>query len=248
MMIDKNLQKYAAQTWQGDTYIKPLCEISKSDNKNLPLVDRHEKIYCFDYISEQIYEKEKPCSVDGLFFNKNTAYFVEFKTGFKKKITRKNYDEEKAKCPTHKHPCKDYGDLFFKNQNKETEELKSSIKFKAIESYITLEKQILPCCQEEGKCKLVLLVVVDIDAMEDYENILSNLGEEHTPSETINNNEIDSISKALNNYRLKTDKHTPPCNYYYDKIEVMSAEEFKRYFDDLLIDGISPTVDEHQPA
>lgn len=247
-MIDKDLQQYFAQAWQGDTYIKPLSEISKPDNKKPPLVDRHEKIYCFDCISEKLYEKDKPCSVDGLFFYKNKAYFVEFKTGFKKKITRKNYNEEKAMCPENKHPCKFYRDLFFKNQDKETEELKTSIKFKAIESYITLEKQILPCCQEGGKCELVLLVVVDVEAIEDYENILSELGEEHTPSKTNNSNEIDSISNALNNYRRKKDKHSPSNDYYYDKIQVMSADEFKRHFDDLLIDGISPTVDEHQPA
>lgn len=247
-MIDKDLQQYVAQTWQGDKYIKPLSEISKPENKKTPLVNRHEKIYCFDCISKKIHGKDKPCSVDGLFFYKNTAYFVEFKTGFKKKITRKNYNEDKAMCPRYKHPCKDYGDLFFKNQDKETEELKSSIKFKAIESYITLEKQILPCCQEVGKCKLVLLVVVDVDAIEDYENTLSDLGKEYIPSETVNSNEIDSISNALNNYRLKKDKHSPPYDYYYDEIEVMSADEFNRHFDNLLIDGISPTVDEHQPA
>lgn len=245
-MIDKDFQQYVAQTWQEDSYIKPLSEVSKPGAKKPPLINRPEKVYCFDSICDVIYPKNKPTSADGLFFCKNAAYFVEFKTGFKKKITRENYDEEKAKCPRYKHPCKDYGDLFFKNQDKETEELKSSIKFKAIESYITLEKEILPYCENARKSKIILLVVIDEDGIDDYEDSLVELSENHAPLETVENNYICSLRDSLQGYKNKKDKHCPPNDYFYDEIEVFSAKEFEMFFDELLPNMINPSNSEPQ--
>lgn len=101
------------EKWKEDEYFKPLSEISKPD-VGAPLVNISENIFCFDSISEKIYQNNKPCSVDGLFFSRETAYLVEFKTGFKKKITRENYCDERVLCPKHNHICKDYKNLFFK--------------------------------------------------------------------------------------------------------------------------------------
>lgn len=227
-----NFQQFAIQEWTGNNFIKPISDISKSDKRNAPLVDRPEKIFCFDTICDDIYKKNKPASVDGLFFCKNIAYFVEFKKGFKKKITKDNFCQ--SDCPTYKIPCNDYKQLFFDKQKLETSKLISSLKFKAIESYITLEKQILPRCQNSGKCSFVLFVVVDIDAVEEYESILSEASEGYTPSQTKVNNELNDLSKSFQNYRRKQDKHSPTCDYFYDDIKVMSAKEFEQRFDELL--------------
>lgn len=227
-----NFQQYAIQEWNGNNFIKPISDISKSDNGNSPLVDRPEKIFCFDLICEDIYKKNKPASVDGLFFCKDTAYLIEFKKGFKKKITKENFHQEN--CPTYNTPCKDYAPLFFKNQKMETEALVSSLKFKAVESYLTLEKQILPCCQDSGNCRLVLFVVVDIDAVEEYESILYEASEGNASFQSKVNNDLNSISQSFQNYRRKQDKHSPCCDYFYDDIKVMSVKEFEQRFDELL--------------
>lgn len=245
-MIKKDFQRYATQTWQDDLHIKPLCEVSKPSTEKPPLIDRPEKVYCFDSICDAIYPKNKPTSADGLFFCNNVTYFVEFKTGFKKKITKNNYDEDKAQCPKYQHFCKDYRDLFFKNQDKETDELKCSIKFKAIESYITLEKEILPLCEDARKSKIILVVVIDEDGIDDYEASLTELSESHAPHETVENNYINSLKDSLEGYKNKKDKHCPTNDYFYDDIEVFSARGFEKFFDELLPDMINPSNTEPQ--
>lgn len=234
-MINKNLLQYAIQTWQSDTYIKPLSEISKSA-KGQSLVNKSEKIYWFDGISGEIYsgKNNKPRSVDGLFFTQDTAYFVEFKSGFKKIRTKENFDDKYAQCPKNGAFCQDYKDWFFEKQEKETEELKSSIKFKAIESYITLEKEILPLCEDAPKIKLVLLVVIDEDEIEDYEETLVELSESHAPPKTVIDNSICSLKKSLQGYKKRRDKHDPSNDYYFDEIEVLSPKGFEDVFKKLL--------------
>lgn len=243
-MINKNFKEYAIHNWQNDTYVKPLSVISAPDSESSPLIDSSKVMYCFDDINKSLYHKNKPTSVDGLFFYNNTAYFVEFKTGYKKKITRENYCEEKVLCPTYNSHCKVFGDLFFKIQQKETEELNSSIRSKAVDSYITFEKQILPCCEKNGKCKINLLVVIDADAIVVGENVLSEVAGEYAPQKTVNNNEIAKLKNSLSNYRRKRDKYSPSNDYFYDEIEVMSAEEFIRFFDNLIPDMIDPSCRE----
>lgn len=242
-MIRKDFKKYAMQTWQNNTYVKPLSIVSASDSDNSPLIDSSKAVYCFDDISKSLYRKNKPSSVDGLFFYKNTAYFVEFKKGFKKKITKENYDDEKALCPKYSHPCEDFKEIFFDKLKKETEQLNNSIKFKALESYITFEKQILPCCKDNGKCKINLLVVIDADGIEDSEDTLSELAGEYVPRKTADNNEIAKLRGTLSNYRLKRDISSPPNDYFYDEINVMSAEEFNRFFNDLLPSMTEPSFE-----
>lgn len=234
-MIDRNLQKYAIEMWNDDKFFRPLSEISKPDMGKSPLVNIHENIFCFDSISESIYPNNKPCSVDGLFFSGKTAYFVEFKTGFKKKITKDSYCEEQALCPTYKQPCEHHKKWFFKNQENETKELKASIRFKAIESYITLEKQIFPLCEcdTEQHYKIEFIVVIDEEEIEDYENTLYELSAERIPSNADKNNIFHSLNESLKSYRCKNDKQSPPNNYFYDNIQVLSAKGFEKLFIDL---------------
>lgn len=247
-MIKKDFQRYATQTWQDDSYIKSLSEISRPGSKKAPLIDRSEKVYCFDSICNEIYPENKPTSADGLFFCNNTAYFVEFKTGYKKIITKDNYCIEQAKCPSNNSTCQEHQKWFFALQNKETEELNQSIKFKAIESYITLEKQILPLCESNGKKFFIkFYVVIDADdTIEHYENILFGLSENHKPTKTEKSNIISKLENSLCNYKLKKDKNSPENDYFYDEIKIMTAREFEMFFDGLLPDMITPSNTEPQ--
>ena len=59
-----------------------------------------------------------------------------------------NLDKEKASCEYKNGFCNDYWDLFFRHQKTETRQLIDSIREKAIESYITLEKRLFPQCSD----------------------------------------------------------------------------------------------------
>lgn len=124
---------------------------------------------------------------------------------------------------------------FSKSQDKETKELKASIKFKAIESYIMLEKQIFPLCDcdLERPYKIELIVVIDEEEIEDYENTLYELSSEKIPSNADKNNIFHSLKESLKNYCDQKDKQSPPNDYFYDKIQVLSAKKFEKFFIDL---------------
>lgn len=255
-MFKKDIESYVAGKWQDDKYIRPISEVSKpksgSDIEKIPLVDRCEKIFDFDKISENIHKKNKPQSVDGLFFCKNTAYFVEFKTGFKSKITKNNFNKEKALCYRDQSVCDEFEKMYTNRRKKETDELKSSVRFKAVESYITFEKQILPLCNDVlQKNKIVLIVVIDEDGIDQAQSHLWDVCEKYTPpkkEKEKSNNCFDSLSSSLQLYIGKQDKQSPPVGYFYDDIMVFSAKGFEKFFDELSPDMINPKSSKLQPA
>ena len=193
-MTKYNLNEYLKSNYSYTQ--KTITEISKSDNGKGSLVECDKKMYCFDDISSDIYSNDKPASADGIIVVSNNVYLVEFKTGFKQTITKKNYDPKKMicpryelkcskikkDCPEYKLPkiknmicsktgnkcfksvnyCEDYGKQFLDLQKKKKDELYQSIRIKAIESYITLEKEIFSQCQKfEKSLSLNLIIVID---------------------------------------------------------------------------------------
>ncbi len=83
--------------------------------------------------------------------------------------------------------------------NLETAELLDSIKFKAIESYLTLEKKLLPLCMDfpnDKRVRVIFCVVMIIKA---------------------------ALSRFIN---LKTSDNK---DYFYDEIKVCSPYEYTRY-------------------
>lgn len=232
MMFKKDIKAYIEQQWEDDSFVKSLSEISKSDGSEFSLVDLPEEIYCFDDISKAIHrgDANNPASVDGLFFVDSTAYFVEFKTGFKRKITKENFSEEKMMCPEHNHVCEDYKTLFFRTQEMEIKELRVSIRFKAIDSYMTLEKKIIPHCNNiTRKCRICLIVVIDENEIDNYESELLELSGEHASPISNENNCFCSLQSSLQGYKGKKDDCEPSNDYFYDDIMVFSAEKFKRF-------------------
>ena len=114
-----------------------------------------------------------------------------------------------------------YWKLFFKNQTNSIKELISSIRFKAIESYITMEKKIFPDCSNiDVSIPIKLTVVID-------ENEIDNI--EDTYAELAGNVETkDNCFQQIRNSlkRLKRQKSADKADYYYDSIDVISAQDY----------------------
>lgn len=223
-MLTKNIDKFARENWLCERYYNTITKISDSGNGN-SLVTSPKKMFWFDHISSDLYTSKNniPTSADGIIITERAIYFVEFKSGFKKKITTKNLNGDKASCPHKGDICKDYWELFFKVQKKETEQLIASIRDKAIESYITLEKRLIPQfidLDESQKYRLVFVAVIDENEIDNMEATLGDL----CSKESISNNCFSDIRKSLQ--RCMNQKDVCGYDYYYDEIKVMSSSDF----------------------
>ena len=232
-MTNKDVQAFARENWADKT--DTISSISSSGNRRTTgqeciLVDNDTLIYSFDNINAIFYPNNKPDSVDGLFFVKKKICFVEFKTGFRKIVTRENYPST-MRIPCDKSECEGYTKLFFKNQDNETKIIRHSIKTKALETYITLEKQIFPKCKEvPKKMNLYLYIVIDEDPIEEMEDILFDL----TPAQKKNpqkDTECSKLRESLKRY-IKA-KDCDGNEYFYDEIEVMPASKFKNLINEI---------------
>ena len=220
-MIWKDLQSYGSAHW--GKYLTPVTQLSKSGPGNKPLVKSAAQMYSYDDICAGLFPPEKvPTSADGIEITDRSVRFIEFKSGFKKKITKYNFEEEKGRCKAAQTVCKDYWDLFFKKQEKETNELIASIRFKALESYLTMEKQLLPCCQDIPKpISVTFTAVIDGDAVENMVDTLAGLSGKREVSDT----SFARVKKALS--RLECLQDAEGNTYCYDKIEVLSAQDYE---------------------
>ena len=224
-MITKDLQAYADCNWTQQK--DPVTNISKISDGRTSLVVSDILLYNFDKICLSIFPSgQVPTSTDGLAITPRTIELIEFKSGFKQKITKNNFNAEVGFCKPANKNCDAYWNLFFENQKRKIDELISSIRLKAIESYITLEKHVFPCCTEHimhKQRRIILIVVIDEDGIDSLEDTLAELAE----IDTIQNNCFVSIKKALR--RLKNQHDASSNTYYYDSIEVMSIQEFSSY-------------------
>ena len=219
-MLTERIKEYAEENW--GSFLKSLTEISKNHNSGDSLVYDENEIYSFDDISKALYpEQNEPASVDGLVIGDNYLELIEFKGGFKQKITKDSFDTEKGRCPFSGDVCKDYWSIFFENQKRKIRELVVSIKFKALESYITMEKQVFPRCsfEERKALKVVLTVVIDETGVDSMEDTLSELAAKNSED-----NCYDSIRKALSGLKNREDYTRTP--YYYNQINVISVQDF----------------------
>lgn len=218
-MFTKDVQAYAISNWGG--YLSPVTELSKS-GIGVPLVQSSVKIYNFDDICKSLFAQDNvPTSADGLDFNGKAMELIEYKSGFKQRITKYNFDSEKGRCPNANKVCEDYWELFFKNQQTNISELISSIRNKAVESYVTLEKKVFPRCKNtDSPIQLNFIVVIDEDEINSIEDTYSELAG-NTFAE---GNHISAIQSALR--RLKNQKDACGNDYFYDCIEVFSAQDY----------------------
>lgn len=223
-MITKDIAKYAEENWMSERYYNTIAKISASKNDE-SLVDSPKKIFWLDNISSDLYlsKNNMPTSADGAIITDKALYLIEFKSGFKKKITKQNLDVEKTTCKHKDGICDDYWDLFFKKQKAETRNLIASIRDKAIESYITLEKRLFPKCIEltsDQKCRLEFVVVIDENELDNMESTLGDL----CSKEPLSDNCFSDIRNSLK--RCIKQKDANNHDYYYDEIKVMSSSDF----------------------
>lgn len=218
-----SIQNYLAEHFQD--CLEAVSEIAKSDGDQPSPIQSAQLMYSFDKINKRIYpESACFCSADALFVRKNCIELIEFKTGFKRRITKQNWKPEKAGCDHLQGGiCEDYWKLFWKLEDCEKGALIDSIKDKAVESYVTLEKHILPQQQGSSPIQLRYIAVIDSESMEDYEDALSGLSN----MKTTPTNSIGQVKNALSKLcRCKDCEGSP---YYYDDIVVCSFQYFQSH-------------------
>jgi len=224
-MIKKDFGKYLHDNFSES--LSTINEVSKDSNSNISLVKNETKVFNFDTITQNLFVDSDctPTSVDAISIKGKDINLIEFKTGFKKKISKENRDKNKSKCERINEICEDYWDIFFKKQDIESKELITSIKFKSIESYITLEKKLFPkCIESDVNYNLNLVIVIDEDNVDSMEDTLICLS--GNPSHLEKNNVYARIKKSLNRVKLQKDVNNK--DYYYDKIDVYSAYEYHK--------------------
>ena len=219
-MITKDIKSHLADKYSE--HLDTISNMSKSDKGQI-LVKDERKLYNFDKITEALYRKNTPESADSIYATKRKIYFVEYKSGFKKKISKDNFKKESMICPDDEKKekyCEPYADLFFKNQKNEDKILRNSIHMKAIESYMTFMKEIAPNCIDDGVRKnIIFCVVVDDESMDKTEDILNDLAKKS--SDTNARTRLrQSLSRLCNNSEK---------DYYFDEIKVFSPYEFKNF-------------------
>ena len=221
-MTGKNVYQFATANW-GD--YKTTVSVASKSSSGIPLVESDFEIYNFDTICQSLFPgTENPTSADGIRFSNNNIQLIEFKSGFKQKITKNNFDIEQAKCDETGKVCDSYWELFWDNQKRKIKELISVIRLKAIESYVVLEKHVLPACDdnETGKLsRIKFTVVIDEDSVDGIEDTLAELS--GTEPET--NNVVTSVRQALK--RLSNCKDLEGHTYFYDEIEVLTAKDYQ---------------------
>lgn len=221
-MTIKNLSQFATANWEE---YKTSITVASSSRSGAALVENESEVYNFDEICKSFFESsDRPSSTDGLNFEKNNIHLIEFKSGFKQKITKDTFNDSLGKCKIAGIICDDYWNLFWENQDRKIKELIESIRLKAIESYLFLEKKVFPICDDnenERQSKLILTVVVDEDGVDGIEDILAGLSEKEPQT----NNSLNSIRQSLK--RLTNKKDSLGNTYLYDEIEVLTVKDFE---------------------
>ena len=218
------IREYAETNWKE--FAQPFTEISKNNHSKTPLVKNDTIAYNFDLICKSIFDNDKiPASADGLSIYSHYIELVEFKTGFKQIITKENFDIQKGKCEETGKVCDSYWNLFFDNQKRKIKELITSIRFKAIESYITLEKQLFPLCTDDdiNSIKIHLTIVIDEDGIDEMEDTLAELSGSVTKGKNI----YQEIRRSLS--RLNKTADAKGKSYYYDNIDIISFKDFEKH-------------------
>ena len=105
-MITKDVQAYARSNW--NYFLRPITELSKSE-KGIPLVQSQVQLYSFDAVCKSLFAPGKvPTSTDGLNVSAKAVELVEFKSGFKQRITKHNFDPRQGRCKDTDKVCDEY--------------------------------------------------------------------------------------------------------------------------------------------
>lgn len=194
-----------------------------SNGSNGPLVDSAKKAICYDDIVKDYCRKTAVKSVDSILIKDDNIYFIEFKTGFKQKINKGNFDENQWFCKCKDAVCEENMERFLNYQKLSYKEQKRSLNLKAVESICFFNGIIVPRCgASEKRYKLSLIIVVDvsyspIDALQQMQDSMGKI-------ETDDDNTYKDLNNSFDKLR--------PGNFngesiFYDEIFVYSTEQFK---------------------
>ena len=216
-MTINDLEIYFNKTWNGKDFRGTVTKLSKP-KKGSPLVKSNFEMFDFDAIMRFVSKPEQPSSVDGVYFSNGNLHLVEFKTGFYQKIRkgRFDFDEEEAKCPHIKSICDDYWKQFTDRQDREIDILYDSLKLKALETYLFLEKKIGFIKNKSAPGRVILSIVIDVNGIDGLEAGLSELAD--------GNDSIDNVKKSM--HRFKNQRDINDNIYCYDEINVYSNVGF----------------------
>lgn len=216
-MTINELETYFNQNWNTKKFRGTVTKLSKSD-KGKSLVISKFKMFNFDAIIRFVSKPEQPSSVDVIYFSNGNLHLVEFKTGFYQKIRkgRSDFNEEEAKCPKTKSICEDYWKQFTDRQDRERDILYDSLKLKALESYLFLEKKIGFIKNKFDSGKVILNIVIDENGIDGMEIALSDLANKNDSRNRVQ----DSMNRFQNQRDINDDI------YCYDEINVYSNVGF----------------------
>ena len=197
-----------------------------SQGSNGYLVDSEALGYNFDKIKSYLLHGDKLKSADALTIKDDSIYFIEFKTGFEKRISDSNFDYSKWKCDATNDFC-EQGSKYFKMYQKSTLEVYKLSNFaKLLESFLIFEKFILPNCNDtEIQFKLKYIVVVDAvkdEPVDAIETILYELGNINN-----NSNRINQFKRSIKKYQFKD---STGQYVLYDDVDVFMKEQFEIFF------------------
>ena len=216
-MTINELETYFNQNWNKKDFRGTVTKLSKSDNGK-SLVKSEFEMFNFDAIMRFVSDPEQPSSVDGIYFSNGNLHLVEFKTGFYKKTQkgRSDFNEITTKCDAIDSICDKYWNEFTKRQKKERQILFDSLKLKALETYLFLEKKIGFVKNKADSGRVILNIVIDENGID---GMFSGLAEVAN-----SNNSIDSVQKSMR--RFKSQKDINENIYCYDEINVYSNVGF----------------------
>lgn len=222
-MTINELEEYFNQQWNTKSFRGTVTKLSKSD-KGKSLVKSKFEMYNFDAIVRFESNPVQPSSVDGIYFLNGNLHLVEFKTGFYQKIRkgRFDFDEEEAKCPHINSICEDYWKQFTERQDREIDILYDSLKLKALETYLFLEKKIGFIKSKLDSGNVILNIVIDANGIDGMEAELAELANSNDP--------IANVQSSM--HRFKNQKDINQNIYYYDEINVYSGEGYSQIIND----------------
>lgn len=233
-MCTKDFQSFVSSRFEA--YLKPFSQLSKSkDNNPTPLVDSEKVAYDFDEITKSLSKSRKYnwASTDALFFVGNEVIFIEFKKGFKDKLTtQKILEKNPYTCPVGQNHCqlvederKDYCKLFVQKRNLDKEVLLYNLQLKLLETMKVIECYIYPLLKKHNRpTALKLIYVVDSKYLGSPDEIMKDLLEDGANPTSSKKTSDKEIKTHLMKYRSEKLHNNLGVNF--TEIEVLEPQEF----------------------
>ena len=123
-MMDKVIKDYFEEHWKNDYFLDTVTDLSKREGRGIGSLVKNDrfKFYNMDKICKAVFkESQVPTSADAINITDKEIEVIEFKSGFKRNITKENFDKNLMLCEKAGNIfCDEYGSLFFEGTKKGT--------------------------------------------------------------------------------------------------------------------------------